>query len=373
MADLNQIPGDPEVWLVDGKAYVVYVYDFKNVDGELPVAYEITSAELKAAFGDKPVSYDKKMDNARFDKTGALNFGSAHGLATFEHDPMTEWEDNFRNEAKVRPWLRDGEVASIYLGAYLEGREPTDAEFEGTNWWRTHNAEQRQWLLLYESDPTTAAKLKQDNKLMVSEALRSSGSAGAGPELVDYLTNQYTRGNWSQDYLENQIRHISDPYTPGKMDKGLKRFLDGETPDTTRKEEDTVTELAHQWLGPMHGSLSKEELRRWAGKLRNDPDAEIAFTEQLKKRRMALFPTYDDKEMSYDDIAGTWRQDWQTTLGELPNEAKDKRWIQYLRMNDVEKGGEYLRQTGIERGSDSVSNDALRDTLQAFGTTRRPV
>jgi hypothetical protein len=372
MATLNQIPGTPKVWLVDGQAWIVYTYNFDFIKGELPVAWSISQADLKTAFGGKPITYDRILTGSQFDSIGAIDFGDAVGLHDFEHDPLTEWMHNFETEAKVRPWLNDPEVASVFLGAYLENRSPTDAEFENTEWWRTHNKAQRDWLLLSYSDPSTAAQMKSDAKLQIRDSLLAAGVSHPGGELVNFLADQLVQGNWSSTYLEAQIRKLSDPFAPGRVDKELKALLDGRKLDRTQDQEEKVKELYDMWLGPRYGRISNASLREWAGKLRNDPDAETKLVRQLQQKRMALFPNYTDPTVTYDDIAGLGRNDWMDTLGTVPDEVNDRRWVNYLRQGDLETMDNRLWRIGIDRGSERMKRQAVSDTLNAFGTIRTP-
>ena len=369
----NQIPGDPEVWLVDGQAYIVYIYDFDFIDGEMPVAFKVTDKDLKGMFTGS-VKYDKTVTMRQFNAAGALDFGTYdHPATQFDTDPMTQWMENFETEANVRPWLNDPEVASVYLAAYLQGRDPTDAEFENTEWWRTHNKAQRDWLLISESDPSTAAQMKADARLEVAAMMRAAGTDDPSQGLVNWITDQYIQGNWSQSYLAQQVTRLGDKWAPGKIDKELRGFLDGRRPNQTREAEDVVKELYDTWLGPMHGKVGGATIAQWAGQLRNDPDAEKQLIAQLQQRRLTLFPEYTDPNTTYDDIAGLWRQDWINTVGHTPDEVNDKHWINVLRTNDVEQAGTKMTNIAINRGEKTVVDDAIRTTAQAFGVTRSPI
>lgn len=374
MPALNSIPGEPEVWLVGNQAYLVYIYDFDFIEGEIPVAFSITQADLQSGFGPgKSIVYDKKLTTAAFDKVGALDFGSSVALANFSEDPMTLWMENFETEAKVRPWLLEPEIAALTLGAYLEGRDVTDAEFEQTEWWRTHNEAQRQWLLLTYSDPMTAAQMEADARIQVRTMLSEFGVAAPGADVVQYMANQLVTGNWSASYLETQARKLSDPYAHGKLEKGLADIVKGDRPAGTRDREDDVVSLYRTWLGPRYGNLTNAEIRRHAGKLRNDPDYETILTNRLQKKRLGLFGAYTDPDMTYDDIADLWRDEWMGILGEAPDEVGDAGWLSVIRANDFERAGQMIRQHGINKGSLSVQRSAVRDALGAFGTVNRPI
>ena len=60
--------------------------------------------------------------------------------------------------------------------------------------------------------------------------------------------------------------------------------------------------MAREWLGPTMGHMTSEQVAKWAGRLRNDPDARIEFEETLRKHRLALFPGYENENLTYEDI-----------------------------------------------------------------------
>ena len=90
----------------------------------------------------------------------------------------------YETEVRVKPWLADPEILSLWLGAALEGRSISDAEFQGTEWWRTHTDTERQWLALNASDPATADRLIRDNQMQVADLFAQAGISNASQDLI---------------------------------------------------------------------------------------------------------------------------------------------------------------------------------------------
>lgn len=356
MAKLNGIPGDPEVWMdkQSGKAYIVYFVP--DTEPPIPLLYLATEKELQAAFGPgKKVVYDKTFENtAALKKTGPLEWGTRAELANDTEDPFEAWASAVNDQAAVRPWLRDNEVLALIVEGLVEGREITAAEFEQTSWWRDHSDAQRQWMLLWESDPATAKNRLADQEILVGNMLREAGMSNPDRTLIQTIARNYMTGTWTQTYTTQQIKAITDPYSKVPVDAALKRWSSGA--DTTSAGEEQVRQMVSQWLGPSFGAWSDSKVAAWAGRLRNDPDAEGQLVEMLRNQRMALFPEYTDPNLTYDDIADPWRNVWEQTLGEMADET-NKLFTQIVRGNDVELAGQKLRKHGMATGNRKVIAD----------------
>lgn len=144
--------------------------------------------------------------------------------------------------------------------------------------------------------------------------------------------------------------------------------------DAPRENEDRVRALVQKWLGPHFGGQYDEAwVREWAGRLRNDPDAEQELTDLLRGRRLAVLPEYTNENLTYQDIAGPWMAMYTQMWGRQADES-DPMFHSILRMNDAAEASKLLRKEGLERGVGTVVNQAIGDAYRAFGgSTYRPV
>ncbi|NIS14589.1 MAG: hypothetical protein GWN97_22460, partial [Thermoplasmata archaeon] len=317
------MPGEPEFWKDSTTGQIWVVYFVPNSDPPIPLAWAATEEEMQGIIGENnDIEFDKILTTQQLQATGMLDWGNVGELVDTHEDPFEQWANKVESAAAVRPWLRDPEVLGLIAMAMLEGRDVTLAEFQQTEWWRTHNKAERNWLLLYESDPETAAQARQDNRITVADLLQQAGIYAPNQDVINYMADQFTTGAWSQTYLNAQVTRLSDPTARGRLDPGLAAFIqEGDhTVDTTRENEDRVKSLVDTWLGPAFGRWDQDKIARWAGRLRNDPDGEQNLIDQLQKQRLALFPEYQDQSLSYDDIAQPWRgvvsQAWGQTADE---------------------------------------------------------
>lgn len=361
--DLQGIPSQAEVWLVGNVYYIVYFVP--NTNPPVPMAWRVPSADERTALGISGA--DRTLTADQFNNSGALPMGISTEIPNPGPGvhPFDSLVSQYETEVKVKPWLADPEVLALWAGAAIEGRSITPAELQTTEWWQTHNESERRWLSLNASDPTTAEQVISDNRLQVGNLFREAGVDNATDVLVNAVADRWTRGNWSQAYALTQIQALADPFSEGDLDPALQVFRQGL--DTTRDREDQVRSLVNRWLGPSYSTgWTQEIIARWAGELRNNPDAETELTEALRGQRMALFPEYENPNLTYEDIAAPWRGVWQQTWGQVPDES-DPLFARIVRLNDIEAATQILRREGIKKGNASVVNDALSSVGQAFG------
>ena len=92
--------------------------------------------------------------------------------------PFLSFVDNLTTQAQIAPWLLDKQSISLLAEAALEGREVSEAEWRVTDWYQEHSEAEREWLRLYNADPSTATAQKNDYKIQVSRALQAAGVTG---------------------------------------------------------------------------------------------------------------------------------------------------------------------------------------------------
>lgn len=134
----------------------------------------------------------------------------------------------------------------------------------------------------------------------------------------------------------------------------------------TREHEDTVRDTVRTWLGPKYGDWSQDEIARWAGKVRNDPNAKVELEEHLRGLRMAAFPNWTNEDTTYEQIASVARTLFQEAWGQTPDEH-DPLFTKVASNPDHDEALQLLRREGWERGIGPVVQDATRGALRATG------
>ena len=294
--------------------------------------------------------------------------------------PFLSFVDNLTTQAQIAPWLLDKQSISLLAEAALEGREVSEAEWRVTDWYQEHSEAEREWLRLYNADPSTATAQKNDYKIQVSRALQAAGVTGgfdsatgqekAPPDaLVSWIADKWVSGTWSESQTSEQIALFADPFKSGVRDTEFTTYLSTAGVDgleRTAEKEDRVRQLYTQYLGPVFGKLSDAEVSQKAGRLRNDTDYEAALIEQLKNNRLGLFPKYTNPELTYEDIVTPWRNLTTSVWGEAADETQSW-WQDMVGTNDFTSGTATLRSKGLEMGNNQVTIEATEALQSALG------
>lgn len=356
--------------------YVVWTVLFDGV--EYPIGYHVPNpAAFKQIFNGTPphkyTGYDAVLNQTDFDRSGLVVMGTTdvldmERLAT-EH-PWGNFVEDFKRVAGQKPWMRDPDILSVWAANQLEGGvDPAVAQslIQGSDWWQTHNDDERAWLKLEFEDPATAQRVLADQRLVVADALRSFGINNASDDLVNMLASKMVTGAWSTTYTTEQMRLLADPERPGDLDADLTRA----GLDTTFDQVARVRGLVNQWVGPVTAAgWSNDQMQRWAGRLRNDPDAENELVTMLQQQRVAMFPAYENPQLSYEDVVAPWRSLFFREWGQQANDS-DPLFTKIVNMNDVDEATKLLQREGLKRGVGTVVNRAMSDLVGTFNSVRR--
>jgi hypothetical protein len=277
-----------------------------------------------------------------------------------------------KTQAQVQPWIMDRDYQQRIAEATLEGRPLSEAEIQTTSWWKTHNEGERSWMKLYHGDRKTAEQRLADNRITTRQQLRDAGIENPPSALINEMADRVTKGTWTVAQFQQQAKAISDPFSGITVDATLVPLMRG-TQGTTQDQTLDVRDMVASWLGPVHGKWTDADVNKWAGVMRNDPDGEERLVAHLKKQRLALFPEYQDVNLTYDDIAAPWRNFASSAWGETPNET-DPIFSKLIRQNDLQMNGELLRREGFSRGIGKVKQDVQSEMLgSAGGVIRRAI
>ena len=372
----NNIPINGLLWNVDGINYIVY--EVPGADGELydgnPIymAYEVVNNDLYQAGliskGVTPPTANWIGGKAFFD-TVAIVTGNTDQLTQLIDNPFSSFVETVGEQAQIAPWITDREMVALLSEAAVEGREVSDAEWQTTNWWKTHSQNERQWLRTFYGDPATAAQVISDGENAIANSLRAAGVSNAPEALVNWVANKYVTGEWTQNYTTEQISLFADPYASGKRDVQFENYLSSTAltgVDRTTEREREVRELYGKWLGPTLGKLTDQETAEIAGRLRDDPDYQDQLVQSLKQSRLAAFSNYTNPELTYEDIARPWRNLTTSVWGQTADETQGW-WQEMVKSNDFAKAQTTLREKGLEQDVTQVTLDATEALQQALG------
>jgi len=371
----NGLPGNPEIWKEEETGKVYAVYYVPNSNPPIPLLYHVPNEDdLKSFFGDKDIVYDRTISKNDIDSFGSVRWGTTDDIPAADGDPWIGFLDKFDRAKKTQPWLNDPEVFAVFTAAWLEGREPEKWELEGTEYWQSHTEAQQEWIWLAARNPAEAAQVKLDNYTTTYEAFVQLGIDNPSADLVEWMSDQFTQGNWTSKYLAVQVNAIYDPNMSESLDSELSDYIAGsklEVGDPALGTSNVQAEWA-KWLGPAYPPTD-QQVDEWAAKIRRGGQgAKDQLTEHLRAQRMAMYPDYTDNSLTYEDIASPWRGFATKVWGQTPDESSDT-FQQLIKMNDTVEGGKLMRAEGMRQNIGQVQQDAASGLFGQTSGIRRAV
>lgn len=206
--------------------------------------------------------------------------------------------------------------------------------------------------------------IKAGNLLFIKELVVASG--GEIPtQAQDYLADMLTKGLMTEREIKQNISGATDEYSPFKdmIDEGLLNVLSGKDVTLTSKGIEDVQALLNKYLpSHLHGTI---DAAAEAGKIRNDPNYQDTLIDKLKKQRFAMYGMYDEN-ISWDMIVASKKQSAKNILG-VELKEDDPLLDSIIRMNDTSKEQSLLREEGLTRGYQKVTNDLQNAMMSTFG------
>lgn len=197
---------------------------------------------------------------------------------------------------------------------------------------------------------------------------------------LDAYEHFMARGQDPEERLENQAARIES----GKLTfEEVRRAVNKEAGlhpaaqlDLTREGEERVRQELADWLGPaLAQQYGDKWVRKWAGKLRNEPDAEEQLTDKLRTLREAAFPEWNNPNLRYSDVAPTAQSLFQKVWQQDPDETEPL-FMDVLRMSGP--GGEglhaaasKLRKEGLRRRVAPLVQEVSAGVSEATGGSVR--
>jgi len=365
------IPNGAEIWRNSdsGEIFLVYMVPGTEADPAYMKWYIPDEESLQSFFGpDQPIKHDKDIAGTHDLWTDAVSFGTTNEIPPGNEAPFAAWTETLETESAIQPWILDDDYQKLFAMAIVEGRGLTEAELASTNWYSTHSVAERNWLREYHGDPSSAQQTIDNNRLSYGEYMRDAGMGNVDEKLVNYMSDQVSKGLWTDIELQHQVQVLSDPYFEGwGVDPGLQTFIDDNSIaySQTRDQENEVRNTVERWLGTNFGKWDDATVSRWASQIRNDPSSMERLTETLKDQRLALFPEYD-READYATISAPWRNMIQNQWGEIPDDS-DRTLQSIIKMNDATQAGEFLTTEGLARGNQQVVNGVQSALNRSFG------
>lgn len=367
------LPGNPEIWQDSDSGVSYIVYFVPGTDPPLPQMYRVSNDDdLEAFTGGVTITYDKILTTAEIDSTGAMTVGLTDQIPDTEGDPTEAFLILMERASAMQPWLRDPTVQAVYWNAYLQSRPIEEWELLNTDYYLNSSVAEQQWMKLSIQHPMDAERSKDDAYITAYNAFRSIGVNNPPEAVLRFMADKFVMGLWSQAYLIDQIQSVVGGDAANPLDQELADYMaegtyEFETPQLKITE---VENLFRKWLGPAYVPTA-QQVESWASKMRKNPEsATDELIQMLQGQRLALFPGYEDENLTYEDIAGPWRSVVSSMWGQLPDET-DSLFLDIVNMNDMGEARKLLRREGLDRNIGKLVNDFSGENLMQFGGNLR--
>ena len=376
-----------EIWEYEGQQHVVW----QIPNTEIYMRYTATQQQLDGFYSgrEKP-----QVQTASDDMwTNAIYFGAIEELPERVilqgENPFIGFTEQWNAAVEGQPWLKsDPEMMELWIQGLVEDRDIADYEWKNTNWFTRQSQETIDWLILSrgrdinaDNLPVDAAVYRDENRVLWRNALIDAGVDGVdtivdnnGVSFSTWFADSVTQGTTGTAPLSDtlasaQIGALADSSSGIKVATDITNWLDGRgTLGESRKGYGVVSNRGKAVLGPLYGKLDDTTLAEYADKYNNAPseaDGLMIINNLLLGQRKVLFPNYDES-LTYEEIAGPWRNFSFNALGERVNETSDI-WIKILQANDQTVANQLLTTYGLNNNNMKVLDDLTDNMSSSIG------
>ena len=379
---------ETQIWVRDGVKYVVW----QVPEQPFFMRYKTTDAEINQFYSGRPKPSEKTVSDDVW--TTSVLFGTS--LAELPTNVILQGDSPFNGFIELidaaidaRPWLEtDEEVRNLWIQGIVEDRDITQEEWAATDWFETQTQEVIDWLVTSkargvddENLPADAAALRDENRLVYSQALRDAGvvnvdaivDENTGKSFGQWFGDMVTTGQFTSTYAAFQVRELGEDSTGAKIDSKITDWLQGKGPlAQTRSGYATVQNASYKWLGPLYGMLDSGSQAELAKLYRNAESPEVGnelLNNRFKEIRKTIFPaSVYDENLTYEDIATPWRNFTFNKLGERMSETSPV-FYEILMSNDATKAAELTLIYGANNNNAKVLDSITDDAAQSLGVS----
>lgn len=201
------------------------------------------------------------------------------------------------------------------------------------------------------------------NKSLFARTAENQYGVKLPDEIVDLLADLTRRGYFTQQAATEQITGILDPKSGIILDNKIVNALSGQTIETTKLKETEVQDLLNKYLPDnLHTTI---DIAEEAANMRNKAGYKDKLINKLKKTRYQFYNMYDE-DISWDTIVAAKQGTAKTILG-MDLASDDPLLDEIIKMNDVSKETQRLRQYGVDNNVQKTMNDLQLAMLGTFG------
>jgi hypothetical protein len=198
--------------------------------------------------------------------------------------------------------------------------------------------------------------------------MMQSGFQNINPDLVSVIaTNNMigTTGYATEDDVTNILNKLKNERLPYSLPVEVQAIVDGKPVEAIIATQGIANDI-ESILGP--GSTAGLDLESIANERQANPFwyAET-YIPSLEDSFVASHPQYKGTNVrKYSTAAAQWRYEWQTLVGQEPDEQSED-WAKFIATNDIKEREDIAFKIAADLGTQTYQDKAVKDLESVFG------
>lgn len=345
---------------------------------------ELTGGEVAYISYTAPSAYQFTVDTTD-DATQALlnlSFDSGDHLEIeVGVSPLDTYVDRIKKVAKVRPYLlkketegeNEGEyvLLSLFIQQLFEPNKPiSEEEYLASSAIYANMSDREKDYLQAVSlgeDSVAYQTLTQSASITFASLLRTAGITDIPDDVQNFLYTKYLTGEYSLDYLTENLKFLATPDFATIYDPELKELVEGRGLDTASTFRSTTKTKVKKYLGP-YGlqQLSDDQIDK-LGQVLSTPNGSEILENELQEQWDAQFP--NRKGSNYAASFELVNRIASPVLGNI-DEVKDAGLlIDLFNKTDSNEIAKTARKYGLQTNNNQTARILANSAARSFGSS----
>ena len=296
-------------------------------------------------------------------------------------NPLDSYVDRIKKVAQIRPYLlqkeTEGENAgeyvllSLFIQQLFEPNKPIseDEYLASSAIYANMSQREKDYLEAVNlgEDSVAYQNLTQGASITMSSLLRGAGIVDIPDDVQQFLYKKYLTGEYSLDFLSENIKFLATPDFATTYDPELKELIEGRGLQQTSVFRSATRSAVSKYLGP-YGlqQLSDDQLDKMSQVL-SQPNGQAILDNELQEQWDSQFP--NRKGSNYNATFSLVDRIASPVLGPL-NEVNDAGLIIDMFSKDSSNDiATTARKYGLQTNNNQTARILANSAVQSFGSS----
>jgi hypothetical protein len=367
------VPTPDKVGRIGDTFYFFYLIPGELIDGE--EAYISYTAPSSYQYG-VDISGDavENLLNLSFDSGDHLEIEV--GVS-----PLDTYVERIKKVAQLRPYLleketsgeNEGEYAllSLFIQQLFEPNKPiSDDEYlVSSDIYAKMSDREKQYLKAINlgEDSVAYQNLIRESTITLASLLRTAGMVDIPDDVQQFLYQKYLTGQYSLDYLSENIKYLATPDFATIYDPELQELVENRGMATSTVFRNATKGALNKYLGPNIANTYDDEQVDKLSQILSQPNGQEILNNQLQEQWDAQFP--NRKGSNYAATYNLVNQVASPILGSL-NEVNDASLIiDLFSKTDTNEMAKTARKYGLQTNNNQTARILANSAQASFGST----